>query len=137
MVNYRELAERLSIQHAHDQQTRKNPAVWGSRAAEIYERVKSVVDQEIERANAELKKRKLAGVERVLAPSYHGRLCLSFGSDVLCTVDLCEPEGEITAVVTGPPNASELARKVFALSDYQPEQIAEEIVSGLLAGEFS
>ncbi|MGC9223023.1 MAG: hypothetical protein ACP5E2_03810 [Terracidiphilus sp.] len=136
MVNYRELAEELSIRQARDQQAQKKPSVQGSHAARIYERVKTVVDHEIERANAELKKRRLASVERVRVPSFFGRLCLSFGPDVLCTVDLHEPEGEITAVVTGPPNARELARKAFALSEHQPEQIAEEIVAGLLAGSF-
>ncbi len=137
MVNYQELAERLSVQQAHDRQTQKKPALRGSHATRIYERVKAVVDHEIEKANVELKMRKLASVERVRAPSYFGRLCLSFGSDVLCAVDLDEVQGEIVAVISGPPNAQELARKAFMLSEYQPEQIAEELVSGLLVGEFS
>ena len=121
----------------HDQQTHKKPAQRSSQATKIYERVKTVVDHEIEKANVELKKRKLASVERVRVPSYFGRLCLSFGSDVLCTVDLDEMQGEIMAVITGPPNAKEIARKAFVLGKYQPEQIAEDVVSGLLSGEFS
>jgi hypothetical protein len=40
-------------------------------------------------------------------------------------------------VITGPPNHQEISRKDFALNEYRPEQIAVEIVSGLLRGEFS
>jgi hypothetical protein len=106
-------------------------------ATQIYDRVKVLVSYEIEKANAELHKRRLATVERLFLPSYQGRLCLSFGS-LLCTADLQEAKGQITAVITGPPNAQELSRKEFRLGgDCVPEQIAVEIVSGLLAGEFS
>jgi len=40
-------------------------------------------------------------------------------------------------VITGPPNQQEISRKDFALNEYRSEQIAVEIVSGLLMGEFS
>jgi hypothetical protein len=62
---------------------------------------------------------------------------LSFGP-LLCTADLQEAKGQITAVITGPPNAQEISRKEFRLGgDCIPEQIAVEIISGLLGGEFS
>jgi hypothetical protein len=138
VVNYGALAEQLNVQQARVRRSQKQPAAHGANdARRIYERVRAVIDDEIEKANVELKKRKLATIERVRVPSYFGRLCLSFGSDVLCAVDLDEMQGEIIAVITGPPNAQELARKAFMLSECQPEQIAEEIVAGLLAGEFS
>ena len=42
------------------------------------------------------------------------------------------------AVISGPPNALEISRKEFLLFEGRdPEEIAVEIVSGLLMGEFS
>jgi hypothetical protein len=105
--------------------------------ADVYERVKLHVMNEIEKANVEMRKRKLDTIERVFLPSYHGKLCLTSGSELLCTVELQEAKRQITAVITGPPNHQEIARKDFALNEYHPEQIAVAIVSGLLMGEFS
>ena len=137
MADYGELADRLNRQRSHARQAQQPAPDRGMDATQIYDRVKVLVSYEIEKANAELHKRRLATVERLFLPSYQGRLCLSFGS-LLCTADLQEAKGQITAVITGPPNAQELSRKEFRLGgDCVPEQIAVEIVSGLLAGEFS
>jgi hypothetical protein len=107
-------------------------------AAQVYERVKVSLDNEIEEANVELRKRKLATLERVFLPSYQGKVCLTFGSQLLCAVELQQARGQITAVISGPPNAAEISRKVFLLSEgYSPDAIAAEIVSGLLMGKFS
>jgi len=113
----------------------------------IYECVKLHVESEIEKANEELIKRRLPTIERLLVPSFHGRLCLTIGSELLCTVDLHEPKAQITAVISGPPNRCEISRKEFPLTQapasarsaarYGPRQIAVEIVSGLLVGRFS
>jgi hypothetical protein len=125
--------------------------------AELYERVKALVLEEVEKANAELEKRKMALIERVLMPSYVGRLCLSFGTSFLCNVDYtANPEGcRIIASISGPPNGAEISHKEFlAVSESpqrerlerlgeipwakgtSPQRIAVKIVSGLLAGEF-
>jgi hypothetical protein len=136
MTDYGELAQKLSNRLSHAQPAREPGSERGMDPAVIYERVKLRVSDEIEKANVELRKRKLAPVERLFLPSYHGRLCLSFGP-LLCTADLQEAKGHVTAVITGPPNQQEISRKDFALNEYRPEQIAVEIVSGLLMGEFS
>ena len=136
MTNYGDLADKLSSQRPHARPAQESPADRGTDAVQIYERVKLVVSHEIEKANVELHKRRLAKIERLFLPSYQGRLCLSFGP-LLCTADLQEAKGQITAVILGPPNQQEISRKDFALGERRPEQIAVEIVSGLLAGEFS
>jgi hypothetical protein len=106
--------------------------------AEVYERVKLHVNTEIEKANVEMRKRKLNTIERVFLPSYHGKLCLTVGSVLLCTVELQEAKGQIAAVISGPPNALEISRKEFPLIEgCDPERIAVEIVSGLIMGAFS
>ncbi len=138
MTNYGELADKLSSQRSHARPAQEPPVGRGVTAAQVYENVKLHVSNEIEKANVELRKRRLATIERVFLPSYEGRLCLTFGSDLLCTVDLQETRGQITAVISGPPNAIEISRKEFLLGgDCIPERIAVDIVSGLLGGEFS
>lgn len=135
MNHYGKLADSLSSRRWHGaSQQEIAHEVDGAKA---YERVKVLVDHEIEKANGELRKRKLDLIERLFLPSYQGRLCLTFGSDLLCTVDLQEVKRQITAVISGPPNHREIARKEFALHQYRPEQIAVEVVSGLIMGEFS
>ena len=136
MTDYGDLADKLSNQRAHARPAQEAGADRRMDPAVIYERVKLHVSHEIEKANAELRKRRLGIVERLFLPSYHGRLCLSFGP-LLCTADLQEAKGLVTAVITGPPNQQEISRKDFALNEYRSEQIAVEIVSGLLMGEFS
>jgi hypothetical protein len=124
VTDYGELAQKLSNQRSRAQ--------WDREAGVV----KIHAGNEIEKANAELRKRKLGIIERLFLPSYHGKLCLSFGS-LLCTADLQEAKGHVTAVITGPPNHQEISRKDFALNEHDPEQIAVAIVSGLLMGEFS
>lgn len=70
-------------------------------------------------------------------------------------MELNSARGRITALIIGPPNSAEIARKDFLLNPeegpqesaidnaeealvvYSPHRIAAEIVSGLLAGEFA
>jgi hypothetical protein len=136
VTNYGDLADKLSNLQSHARSAQETGADWAMEPAVNYERVKLRVSDEIEKANVELRKRKLVNVERLFLPSYHGRLCVSFGP-LLCTADLHEAKGIVTAVITGPPNQQEISRKDFALNAYRPQQIAVEIVSGLLMGEFS
>jgi hypothetical protein len=136
VTNYGDLADKLINQRSHARSAQEPGADRRVDPAAIYERVKLLVTHEIEKANPELRKRRLVNIERLFLPSYQGRLCLSFGP-LLCTADLHEAKGLVTAVITGPPNQQEISRKDFALNEYRPEQIAVEIVSGLLTGEFS
>ena len=138
MTDYGELAQKLSNQRSRAQWDREAGVERESDATQIFERVKIHAGNEIEKANAELRKRKLATLERVFLPSYQGKVCLTFGSQLLCAVELQQARGQITAVISGPPNAAEISRKVFLLSEgYSPDAIAAEIVSGLLMGKFS
>jgi hypothetical protein len=138
VTDYGELAQKLSNQRSLADSAQEAGAERGVDAAAIYERVKVHASDEIEKANVELRKRKLAIIERLFVPSFRGRLCLTFGSELLCTVELQEPKGQIAAVISGPPNAREISRKEFLLIEgCDPEQIAVEIVSALLMGAFS
>lgn len=155
MTDYDKLAERLKGMASTNGRATDSSNGPGINLSAIYEIVKLHVDSEIEKANEELCKRRLPTLQRVFLPSYHGRLCLTIGSDLLCTVDLHEAKGRIIAIISGPPNGYEISRKEFPLtsprpvraisgengvnstSQYGPRQIAVEIVSGLLLGSFS
>jgi len=89
VTDYGELAQKLSNQRSRAQWDREAGVERESDATQIFERVKIHAGNEIEKANAELRKRKLGIIERLFLPSYHGKLCLSFGS-LLCTADLQE-----------------------------------------------
>jgi hypothetical protein len=133
----------------------KKPATYGFNPATFYQSVKQQVEEEIDKANLELRKRDLPVIERVFMPSSLGKLSLTFGTGFLCNVELNPARGRITAMIIGPPNSAEIARKDFrmnpeagpqesaidepeeALVVYSPHRIATEIVSGLLAGEFA
>jgi hypothetical protein len=131
------------------------PASNGFDPVNFYQRVMQQVEEEIDKANLELRKRNLPVIERVFMPSSLGKLSLTFGTGFLCNVELNRGRGTISAMIIGPPNHAEVARKDFllnledgqqesAIGDaeeapvvYSPHRIASEIVSGLLAGEFA
>ena len=81
---------------------------------------------------------------------------MTFGTDLLCCVDMEEAKERITAVLFGPPQRCEISRKEYFVCappvdwitaaaheaeksaiGYDPDRIAREIVCGLLEGEFS
>lgn len=155
MVNYGDLADRVQAQ----QQVRNPSAAESLKKSEsdaqlFFERVKARIVEEMAKANAELAKRRVGGIERVFSPGFEGKLCLTFGASLLCSVDLNARAdgGRITAIINGPPNGYEISRKEFFFS-YPPQerteasqetaagaspgQIAVEIVSGLIQGSFT
>jgi hypothetical protein len=131
------------------------PAAYAFDPETFYQYVKQQVEEEVDKANLELRKRDLPVIERVFMPSSLGKLSLTFGTGFLCNVELNPAHGRITAIIIGPPNSAEVARRDFLLNPeagpqesatdeteealvvYSPHRIAAEIVSGLLAGEFA
>ena len=111
MTDYGELAQKLSNRRSLAQSPQEMGTERGPGLADVYERVKLHVNNEIEKANVEMRKRKLDTIERIFLPSYRGKLCLTFGSELLCTVDLQEAKRQITAVISGPPHALEISGK--------------------------
>jgi hypothetical protein len=154
--DYGVLADRLSDSVQAGMPARKRLARNGIDPAAFYESVKVHVEEEVRKANDELRKRGLETIERIFIPGFLGRLSLTFGTGLLCTVELHEAKGRIRAVIFGPPNRDEIARKDYLLNSeavdfedssidkadkvavgYSPHKIAAEIVSGLIMGEFA
>ncbi len=143
MTDYSKLADQLKNLRTPAHQQTTHPAA-------VFESVNAHLTREIEKANVELRKRHLGIIERVFLPSFHGKHCLTFDSELLCTVELMENPGKITAVIFGPPNRIEIARKEYWVGStpegqaaahagmgYSPERIAVEIVSALMTRKFA
>jgi hypothetical protein len=115
MNDYSTLAERLRCSGHAEKKLSRNPVGQEIDPGAFFEEVKAHIVKEIERANAELHKRRLAPIERVLVPSYLGKLCLTFGTALMCCVDLDAAQGQINSVIFGPPNRWVLSRKEYPL----------------------
>jgi hypothetical protein len=154
VTDYDLLEKKLKGTKSGDPAGNKSPS-YGFDPATFFQYVKQHVEEEVDKANLELRKRDLPVIERVFMPSSQGKLSLTFGTGFLCNVELNQARGRITAMIIGPPNSAEVARKEFHLNQeagpqqspieepeealvvYSPHRIAAEIVSGLLAGEFA
>jgi len=147
--DYGMLAEKLRSSHGQEERTRELKREFDPGA--FFEDVKRQIVEEINKANAELHKRRLVPIERVLVPCYLGRLCLTFGTIIMCCVEFEATRSRITSVIIGPPNRWELARRDYLLSggranlDYSSkpfpdrkleagsaEEVASDIVSEIL-----
>lgn len=156
MTDYGVLADRLSDLVQAGRPARKRLARNGIDPAAFYESVKVHVEQEVGQANEELRKRGLSTIERIFIPGFLGRLSMTFGTALLCSVELNESKGRVRAVIFGPPNRDEISRKDFLLIPeaaplqdsptdeadkaavgFSPQKIAAEIVSGLLMRGFA
>ena len=156
MTDYDSLARKLKGMKKSGESAGKMLANYGFEPVSFYQYVKAQVEEEVDQANVELRKRNLPLIERVFIPGFQGKLSLTFGMGFLCIVELQEAKGRIRAVIFGPPNRDEVSRKDYLLNlvavdlqgspideankmavGYSPHRIATEIVSGLLMAEFA
>jgi len=127
--------------------------------ATFYQTVKAHLVAEINKANPELSKRGVPTLDRSFLPSFSGKFCFTFGMSLFCSVELdAQPERHrIKAVISGPPNGKEVGRREYLfnrgssepqsfraeegvgtiVTGLMPEEIAVDIVSSILSGEFS
>ncbi|MGC9158528.1 MAG: hypothetical protein ACP5FH_06010 [Terracidiphilus sp.] len=115
MVDYAKLAVDAQLIQQADcsagDTRQKLRAYWRS----ILERVRAQVAGEMKKANVELRKRGVATIDRCHLPGFEDEIFLTYGTDTLCRVGVGERKGEfhITAVISGPPNGYEIARKEY------------------------
>jgi hypothetical protein len=160
VVDYAKLADKAkALQDAAKGSGSRNEALEHDPAA-FYHAVKAHLIAEMNKANPELSKRGVPTLDRSFLPSFSGRFCFTFGISLFCSVELDELPGRhrIKAVITGPPNGNEIGRREYLFNrggpeppSYRaeeggtttivtglgPDQIAVDIVSSLLSGEFS
>jgi hypothetical protein len=123
----------------------------------FFQRVTALIGEEMDKANEELRKRGVGAIARNHLPGFKGAIFLAFGTGLLCKVELEVQKGRslIAAAIIGPPNGYEISRKEYLIgpapAGFQrkhdaapglpvvgapPEQIAEEVVAGILIGRF-
>ncbi len=124
MTDYGALADKLKGFREAAKRAKKRPARHEIDPVAFYESVKAQIEQEAGKANIELRKRKLPIIERIFMPSFLGKLSLTFGTALLCNVDLQEAKGRITAVIVGPPNRLEISRKEYVINPGAVDQQA-------------
>jgi hypothetical protein len=157
MFDYALLADRAKVKQASDKvaadkhkQLRANPCVF-------FDRVKAHLVEEMNKVNVELRKRKAAVLGRNHLPGFDNEFFLTYGTDTLCRAGLGTSGGEcrITAVISGPPNGYEISRREYVCVQEEscsevlhvpeaerttvlacPNEIAADIISGILAGKF-
>ena len=156
MTDYDALEANLKGKKKVGDSRNEKQANYGFAPVTFYKYVKQQIEEEVDKANEELRKRNLPVIERVFMPGFEGRLSFTFGTGFLCTVELQEPKGRIRALIFGPPSRDEIARKDYFWNPeavdiedlpieevrkvavgFSPRRIAAEIVSGLLMGEFA
>ena len=159
MVDYAKLAEKArALQDAAAGITSK-PEVREQDPLIFFDNVKSHLVAEIHKANAELGKRGVATLDRSFSPSFSKRFCFTFGTSLLCSVELDSRAYQplIRAIISGPPTGGEIGRReyVFNQRAQEPESFradqsagvivtglnaedtAIDIISSILSGEFS
>jgi hypothetical protein len=157
MVNYEQLAAQAkAAQDAADFASRKaqesalDPKVF-------FERVTANLNEEMNKANAELIKRGIEPISRNHLPNFDGIVFLVFGIGYMCRVELDSQSGmsRVKASICGPPNGHELSRKEFffgqgapsfaspnaepgpvRFAGPTPQEIAQEIIAGIVIGKF-
>jgi hypothetical protein len=157
MVDYEKLAAQAkAAQDAANfasrkaQETSVDPKVF-------FQRVTANLNEEMNKANVELEKRGIEPISRNHLPNFDGIIFLVFGIGFMCRVELdAQPRTpRIKAIICGPPNGYELSRKEFAFGQEAsssglpnaekggsrvvgptPQEIAQEIIAGIVIGKF-
>ncbi len=157
MVDYSKLAyEAKRIQDADRVSAQRSKESRGFPRA-FFEKVKAHVVTEMNKANVELHKRGAAIIDWNHLPGFEEEIFLTYGTDSLCRVGLGIEEGgcRLTAVICGPPNGYEIARKEYFCDqeaicpeapkdgaaqtpafESLPREIAVNIISSILVGRF-
>jgi hypothetical protein len=157
MVDYEKLAAQA--------RATRDAASSASRKAEdsavdpkvYFKQVASYLNEEMNKANVELKKRGVDTISRNHLPSFEGVIFLLSGIGYMCRVELdAQPQkSRIKAILSGPPNGYELSRKEFFFGQEAsppgspfaemaptrffgptPQEVAQEIVAGIVIGTF-
>lgn len=115
MSNYGALADRLKGTWQPAIPAAMGGVGGGSNMTAFFDRVKLEILEEAKSANVELRGRGLATIDQVFVPCYRGKLCLTFGTTLLCVVDLDQVKARITAVILGPPNREEISRRDYLI----------------------
>jgi hypothetical protein len=158
MVDYAQLAGNAKAIQDADKLAAESHKRLRANPCAFFERVKEHIVEEMNKANVELRKMKADTFDRIHMPSFDDEFLLTYGTCSLCRVGLGVIEGEcrVTAVISGPPNGYEISRREYLCVQEEscsevihlvgeesstivacPNEIAADIVTGILAGKFA
>jgi len=157
MVDYASLAYKAKVKHDEDKLADERHGNLRTDPCAFFERVKAHLIEEMDMVNVELRKRGVPVLEQNHLPGFAKEMFLTYGTNSLCRVGLGIMGGgcRITAVICGPPNGYEISRKEFLCRQEgfcrevlcigeaglptgvaSPDEIAVDIISGVLVGRF-
>ncbi|MGD0802115.1 MAG: hypothetical protein ABR906_12430 [Terracidiphilus sp.] len=157
MVDYAKLALDAKLSQEADRLAVERHRSLNSDPCSFFENVRNHLLAEMNKANVELRKRGADIFDRNHLPGFSHEVFLTFGTTTLCRVGLNVHGGgcRLTAVLSGPPNGYELSRKEYVCNQDEsckvvlparkdgrpskpsrPEEIAVDIISGILRGSF-
>ena len=154
MVDYAKLADTAKVKRDADRSVADRHKQLIADPSVFYGRVRAHLQEEMKKANVQLRKRGAAFLDQNHLPGFPNEMFLTYGTDSLCRVGLGIMGGgcRVTAVISGPPNGYEISRKEY-LGDQEapcrealpvggaavashPDDIAVDIISGILRGKF-
>jgi hypothetical protein len=157
MADYDKIAEKARMRQdaATLPQVRRNQLEAHAKA--FFQRTSTHIEEEMNKANVALRKRKVDTIARNRLPNFEDAVFLAIGTEALCRVelDLKTRIPRITAVIIGPPHRAEIARRTYMLAmdasgkempnigragwptlGASPKEIAEQIIAGIVSGRF-
>ena len=158
MADYAKLAGIARARHEAEQHLAATHLGLNADPKAYFDKVKTHIFTEMNKANVELHRSGAPLFGRNHLPTFDREIFLTFGTDLLCRVSLEVRAGRdfILAVISGPPNGLELSRREYPCNNdksylemhpageagapgigIRPEQIAVDIVSSILRGEFA
>jgi hypothetical protein len=154
MVDYAKLADAAKVKQDAGRWAADRHKQLIADPSVFFGRVKAHLLEEMRKANVELRKRKGGILDQNHLPGFPNEMFLTYGTDSLCRVGLGTVEGgcRVTAIISGPPNGYEISRREYlcdqpaacqeVLPDggravpCRPDEIAVDIISGILRGKF-
>jgi hypothetical protein len=157
MSDYTKLADIAKLNEIVDKSVVEKHKELRADPCTFLDKVKTRLMEEMNKANVELRKKKAPTFDRIHLPSFDEEVLLTYGTSSLCRVGLGIMSGgcRITAVISGPPNGYEISRReyrckqegscreVLAVDEahsrtiaFSPEEVAADIISGVLVGKF-
>jgi hypothetical protein len=157
MTDYAKLADIAKLKAIVDKTAVDKHRKLRAARCTFYESVRAHLADEMKKANMELRKKNAPTLDRLHLPSFDEEIVLTYGTDSLCRVGRGIMRGgcRITAVISGPPNGYEISRREYLCKQeetcrivltfdeaeertiaYSPDEVAADIIAGILVGKF-
>ena len=157
MTDYAKLADIAKLKEIVDTSAIAEHKKLRAEHCSFFESVTKHLKEEMKKANVELHKRRAPIFEQIHLPSFDEEILLTYGTDSLCRVGrgIIKGECRITAIISGPPNGFEISRREYLCKQeetcrevisiepsqsktisFTPEEVATDIISGVLIGKF-